>query len=108
MGILANKELKNRIEHLLEAYPESRDSDYKIIANLWYEDLNLNYQLSEEERKGVRKMMKVIAEGLVSHPESIRRHRQKIQESNPKLRGRKYNERVGKLERETRAESRRR
>ena len=86
--------VRDRVEKLLRQYPHLRDDDYKLIANIWH-----------QQSKGIftkQGFLKAFSEGKMSHPESIRRSRAKIQEKNPELRGRNYRGRTNEAEKETR------
>lgn len=88
------KTIKSKVKHLLEKYPNLRNSDPKLIATIWH-----------YESRGVENKMaflRFFAEGRYSSPESIRRMRQKIQEENPHLRGDVYKYRTGQGERAVR------
>lgn len=84
MKISTQKEI---IIKLLTEKPELRDNDNKLIANIWWR------QITEEEKKDTFRFMKSFANGKITSPESIRRCRQKLQEENPELRGKLYEER---------------
>jgi hypothetical protein len=56
------------------------------LANIWY-------IRSEKLDEGAMDFLNTIAEGKLPSSESIRRVRQKLQELNPKLRGKLYNKR---------------
>lgn len=76
------KLLKEKIEYYLTKYPDLQDSDTKLIATVWL-----------HQSKGVEdkyNFLKLFSQGKVSNPESITRSRRKVQELNPKLRGKNY------------------
>jgi SMC interacting uncharacterized protein involved in chromosome segregation len=77
------KAIKDKIKYLLEKYPHLRDDDNKLIANVWYNEADKS--LSTEE------FLKLLSQGKLTNSESIRRCRQKIQEQNIHLRGKRYN-----------------
>ena len=80
------------IEQLLEQRISNRDCDKKLYANVIF---------MEAQKKGYDPHLMSLYDFLTeftkgdtfSSPESIRRTRQKIQETNPKLRGEKYEQR---------------
>jgi len=77
--------IKDRVMQLLEQHPHLRNSDNKLIATIWKQDiLNLGFT-----SKGItaNDFLKMYATDQVSNAETIRRVRQKIQEENPQLRG---------------------
>lgn len=80
-------ELKQRVEEMLKQFPSTRDNTNELILKLWREDMqrltgSLFIEFDEFDR--------LLKEGKLSHPETIRRLRQKIQEVRPELRGEKY------------------
>jgi len=78
-------QVKDRVKALLEKHPRLRDSDNKLIANIWNQDL-LNHGYSKEWISA-NKFLALYATNKLSNAETIRRVRQKIQEENPDLRG---------------------
>ena len=66
------------VKQMLEEYPQLRDSDRKLIWNLWHKKGIL---------EGEGKKTTISFENFMTapHPESIRRVRQKIQEQHPHL-----------------------
>lgn len=80
---------KLAVQSLLTKYDVLKDDDDKLIANYWAQQL-------KEKSKDINTMsaielMKIIADGkILSKPESIRRTRQKLQETIPSLRGKLY------------------
>lgn len=86
------KNAKKRITELLTLKPELRDSDERLIANLWYS------QMGKERVNGMdaKEVLRLFSEGQLVSPETIRRCRQKIQEQNPELRGKSYKARQKK------------
>ena len=72
-----------RIENLLIKYPHLRDSDERLIANIWFQDLTIL-------RSNKVDALQAYAEGKLTKAESIRRSRQKIQQHNIGLRGSNY------------------
>ena len=76
------------VEYLLNKHSKSRDDDRELfLAWLFYKS-----NLTEEERKA----FEVLKEVLRKMPslETLTRSRRKLQESNPLLRGEKYNARM--------------
>lgn len=76
------KRAKSRVEFLLRNYPPLRDSDSRLIAVYWYNEIAGDVG----KMTGIQVLQK-ISEGKLSKAESIRRVRQKLQEQNPELRG---------------------
>ena len=76
---------KEAVHQMLVKHPHTRDSDSKLIANLWYNQL---------KKMGID-MNLLTAKGLfkLGNPTSIRRDRAKFQELNVHLRGASYKKR---------------
>lgn len=69
----------SKILRLLIDDPETRDCDLVLMTRIW-----------EKERNPSIDFLQQLKEKNVTHPETIRRVRQKIQECHPELRGNKY------------------
>lgn len=82
--------IKDTVFRLLTDYPHLRDSDTRLIANI--------YKLESEGVNDKMLFLKMFAENKLTSPESIRRMRQKLQEDNPGLRGKTYEKRHKKQE----------
>ena len=76
-----------KVKSLLEAQPKYRDDYKSLIARIWFNEIGQDKELKAYE------LLNKLAEGKLSHPESIMRARRKIQEEHPELRGRTYNKR---------------
>tara|TARA_R110000803_G_scaffold201078_2_gene265752 strand:+ start:61 stop:390 length:330 start_codon:yes stop_codon:yes gene_type:complete len=96
MGVVDIKTSKNKVYFLLETEPHLRDSDEKLISNIWYYEL-IKMKLNPKKITGM-KLLTMLSEGKLTNSESIRRCRQGFQSSNPELRGAKYNERMNHQE----------
>lgn len=96
------KSAKSIVKYFLELDPELRDSDNRLIANVWARQLGGSEALANMTAFAV---LKAFADGELLSPESIRRTRQKLQELNPELRGKTYEVRHEK-EKDIRAEIR--
>ena len=82
---------KKIVEGYLSSYPYLKDSDERLIATIWNEEL-LKKGISTKEISGYD-FLTYFAKGELTNPESIRRSRAKLQEENVHLRGLKYKER---------------
>lgn len=82
------KEVKNKVEFLLKEYPHTRDDDNKLIANIWFNEIN------EIDNMSAKEFLKQFSEGKFTSTESIGRARRKLQEQNISLRGIKYKSRM--------------
>jgi len=80
------------VTYLLRNFPETRDCDLKLVARYWDKFDGFNAGVYFED----------IYYGHVTHFESIRRMRQKLQMDNEDLRGLRYKTRKHKLEKEVR------
>lgn len=78
-------QVKDRVKALLEKHPHLRDSDNKLIANIWNQDL-LNMKIDPFQMVAMS-FLNLYSKQLLTNAETIRRVRQKIQEENPDLRG---------------------
>lgn len=74
------------ILHLLTEHPHLRDNDQKLLANVWH------WQTNPHGISGYD-LLKMLADGQLTNPETVRRLRQKLQEKNPNLRGESYTKR---------------
>jgi len=86
--------LEKLIEIILVNKPETRDSDSKLIANVWFVEVEkMNKDLS---RITGLELLKLLGSGKLAQPETITRIRRKSQEEQEKLRGEKYAKRQEK------------
>ncbi len=95
---------KEVIKDLLEKHPSLRDSDRGLITVVWHYELCLKYPGDDWEGHTAIWFLKEFVNGSCSHPESIRRTRQKLQEEFPHLRGEAYHRRHQEMEPEVRQE----
>ena len=80
------KDIKALITDLLTNYSHLRDNDSKLLANVWYKQI-------QTKDMTVSNFLQLMSEGVLVNPESVRRCRQLLQEQHPELRGEKYNNR---------------
>lgn len=80
----------DKVINLLTKYPSLRDSDERLIANIWF-----NHIKEIEEIDAVALLTK-FSKGKLPSYESISRCRRKIQEEKPELRGLKWERRHSK------------
>lgn len=84
--------LVNWVGDLLSKSMECRDSDCRLVASIWAKEKEkISIEIPERFRDD--KTLYLLATGRLSSPESIRRIRQKLQEKNPMLRGKKWRQR---------------
>lgn len=87
MPIKINKAIEERIVHFLTKYPKLRDSDDRLVANMWAEDMG--GQLATQGIS-LHDFLVKYADGELTMAESITRIRRKIQSERPELRGETY------------------
>lgn len=89
---MITSEIKENVIYLLRNFPETRDCDLKLVARYWnkFDECHASVTINQ------------IYNGHVTHFESIRRMRQKLQMDNEDLRGTRYKLRKHKLEKEVR------
>jgi hypothetical protein len=81
-----SKPLKYDMKKILEQFPEYRDNDLALIADIWANDLKkLGYSID------LQTFFNMLELGNLTNPETIRRTRQKLQQRYPELRGANYN-----------------
>ena len=87
---------KDKVKLFLKMYPSLKDNDNRLCSNIWATEIG--------EVEGINKESKIVdfliayAEGKLTSAPSIKRARAKLQEEEPKYRGRKYNLRKGILQ----------
>ena len=93
---------KQVIKNLLLKYPTLKDSDSRLMANYWSEELNRKNKDIDE--MSARDLLGMFAQSQLTNPETIRRMRAKIQEESPEFRGQVYNSRKGVIQDKWRSE----
>lgn len=83
------KELCDKVKVLLRSHPHLRDSDKRLVANIWSIDLTELYNKNIENISSLD-MLNALAEGNLTNHDSITRARRKVQQENEDLRGTKY------------------
>ena len=76
--------VRDDVEKFLTKYPELRDDDERLMANIWMS------HIGNLEIKNGRDILHMLAKHKLPSYESVSRCRRKIQEQNPKLRGEKW------------------
>ena len=84
------KNMLDKVVNLLTKHPSLRDSDERLIANIWY-----NHTKNVGEIDAIT-LLSRFAEGKLPSYQSISRCRMKIQEEKPDLRGKKWAKRHSK------------
>ena len=93
-----NKRMKTKevVKELLINKPHLRDSDPKLIATYWYNELKKK-QINPYKISGYE-FMQLFANSKLTNIKTIERMRRKLQEEYPELRGRVYNNRKGVIQ----------
>ena len=81
---------KDRVRYFLEKYPHLRDDDYKLMANFWHNEANAKGKTNNTSHQ----FLMDFANGVFTHPETIRRNRANLQSKNEHLQGEVYKERL--------------
>lgn len=89
---------KEKVRYWLDKFPHLRDNDNRLFANIWDKELE-HYGVPRDYRKHI---LILIANGKLTPAPSIKRARAKLQEEEPKYRGKKYYTRKGVLQDEWR------
>lgn len=80
------------VKSLMIKYPELKDDDKALIANVWY------LEIPNITNMNAFDILQLYAKGQLTNSESIRRSRQKLQQENPELRGKVYEARHAEQE----------
>ena len=93
------KNLEDKIRDILIKHPETKDNDQMLVSLSWF------YHLGRDKVKSLSAwdLLTKLSKNKLPNAESIRRCRQKLQETDESLRGEKYKERH-KLELEVKEE----
>ena len=85
------KKLEDRIIEILESHPKARDSDQYLLMALWVKDLKSKGY--DPKTMGAWELLKLLGTNELPNQVSVFRCRQKVQEINANLRGKKYEDR---------------
>lgn len=77
-----------RVRSILIRRIEARDDDFKLISHHWYDEL-ISKGINPKEMSA-EEFLRLLYNGRISSGEAITRARRKIQETDPDLRGKKY------------------
>ena len=93
------KNLEDKVRDILIKHPETKDNDQMLVSLSWF------YHLGRDKVKSLSAwdLLTKLSKNKLPNAESIRRCRQKLQETDESLRGEKYKERH-KLELEVKEE----
>jgi len=81
---MKTKNIYDQVKLILEEFPETRDSDKRLIWEFWIREGKTDYVYTEPQFITFYNFLSATS------PESIRRSRQAIQLHHPQLRGEKY------------------
>ena len=87
---------KEVVKQLLIDTPHLRDSDPKLIATYWFNELKAK-QIDPNNINGLE-FMQMFANGKLTNIKTIERMRRKLQEEHPELRGKIYVARKGTIQ----------
>lgn len=88
------KTLQEIIKNFLEKREDLRDSDPKLIANVWRKEIeNLNGKDALNKMSAYDFLAFYLVQEKISSSDSITRARRKIQQDNEHLRGKNFKER---------------
>ena len=79
---------KDEVKQLLIDKPHLRDSDNKLIATYWFNELK-EKQIDPNKINGLE-FMQMFANNKLTNIKTIERMRRKLQEEDPELRGKLY------------------
>ncbi|MHA1676738.1 MAG: hypothetical protein ACTSU6_06120 [Candidatus Njordarchaeales archaeon] len=75
---------KTIVTTLLTKYPSLRDSDDRLLANIW------SLEIKDQASLDTLDFLRLVANKKISSPFAVSRARRKIQENIPSLRGKKW------------------
>lgn len=85
MSVIDIEGVKNRVLYLLEVEPHLRDSDEKLIANIWFADMKKKG--IDPQNISAMQFLGMLADGMLSNCQSIHRARRDLQKAIPELKG---------------------
>lgn len=92
-----SKEIE-RVERILLSDNKSRDSDLRLLAVIWYEQIILRWGSAQtdqekDEIQSIIRFLELFQDGELANPETVMRCRRKLQQHNESLRGLRYEQR---------------
>ena len=90
---------KEKVKHWLTIHPELKDNDNRLCANIWSKEIDAKYNLFTIKAVD---FLRMYANNELTSAPSIKRARAKLQEEDPKYRGKKYHLRKGTFQDEWR------
>lgn len=86
-------DIKQTVIDLLNQYSDFKDNDNQLVA--WFWNLEME-KMGYPSTMPTQTFFKLMAFGKLTSSDTITRVRRLVQEENPELRGKKYNERQAK------------
>lgn len=87
-------DIKKTVIELLTQYSDFKDNDQQLVA--WFWKLEMEAHGYPSSSTPTQTFFKLMAFGKLTSSDTITRVRRFVQEENPSLRGKKYNERQAK------------
>lgn len=87
-------DIKQSVIDLLNQYADFKDNDHQLVA--WFWKLEMEKMGYSSSTTPTQTFFKLMAYGKLTSADTITRVRRLVQEENPALRGKKYNERQAK------------
>lgn len=84
--------IKDSVKEILTRNEGCRESDTKLVANLWYHHLKKLHP-NDFKTLSAMQLLEMVSKGTLPSADSITRCSRKLQEVNEELRGKNYNER---------------
>jgi len=84
------KNMQDKVAYLLRRHPETRDDDQVLVTNLWYFELR---KYGDPANITAYDFFKLYSKGKLPTADLITRARRKVQENDPTLRGKTWQER---------------
>jgi hypothetical protein len=85
------KTLKEKVKILLTKFTELRDDDKLLVTKMWFYELK-KYEV-EPSLMTAMQFFQIYQQDILSNSDHITRAKRKIQEENPELRGKTWDER---------------
>ena len=85
------KTMQDKVASMLKKYPATRDDDKILVTNFWY--IEMKNKLLDPQIVTTVTFFQAYADGVISPADLITRARRKVQEENPELRGKTWDER---------------
>lgn len=92
-----------KVKATLEKWPDTRDNDTLLLLYIWEQEYSTIFKKPLIEQS-MEELVDCLQYNRLSHFESIRRNRQRLQAKYPELRGKSYNIRKGIAVEETEQE----